>query len=316
MNIQQFQYVLAVAENRHFENAAKQCFVSQSTLSTMISRFEEEIGIRIFDRKKKPVGITLEGGPIIKQLRIITSEILHLEEIVKEVKGEISGILSIACIPTVAPYLLPRFLSGFSKKFPDLHLIIKENTTEEILQKLKSRELDIGITSVPNMDNELIEYPLYKEPFILYDHSGNSPDPVTTDDLDVENFWLLEEGHCMRKQILEICNKTNDDILPALNINFKAGSIGSLMHFVKAHNGKTLLPYLSLSDLKEAEKEQLSFFERPAPYRQIGLVVHHHFVKNKILELLQNEILSCLPKDPEITVSLPRRIHTASKINL
>ncbi|MBS1486127.1 MAG: LysR family transcriptional regulator [Bacteroidetes bacterium] len=291
MNIQQFQYILAVAENRHFETAAEKCFISQSTLSTMISRFEDELGVKIFDRKKKPVDITKEGKAVIEQLKTITREIGQLNELVKEIKGEIEGTLKIGCIPTVAPFLLPLFLQGFSKKFPGLSLEVKEDTTSEILKQLKSREMDIGIVSTPLHDSELTEYPLYDEAFVLYDASQLSPQKIAVEKMNLDNFWLLEEGHCMRSQVLKICEKSKRAINPSQNIHFKAGSIDSLLRFVKANQGKTLLPYLSLSNFSEKEKEQVSFFKNPIPYRNIGLIFHKHFAKKKILHLLQKEIV-------------------------
>lgn len=288
MNVQQFQYILALAENRHFETAAEKCCITQSTLSTMISKFEDEIGIIIFDRRKKPVGITKEGELILKQLRIITDEILHLNEIVNEIRGEIKGTIKISCISTVAPFLFPLFLQDFSGKNMQLHITIKESTTDEIVRQLKSREIDIGILSTPIEDHELKEYALYTEPFVLYDASNSIPQKYTVEELDLSNFWLLEEGHCMRTQVLEICEFSKKEINPSINVNFKAGSVDSLIRFAKANKGKTLLPLLAL--LNSDEKAHSGFFKEPAPYRNIGLVTHRHFAKKKILNLLQNEI--------------------------
>jgi LysR family hydrogen peroxide-inducible transcriptional activator len=167
MNIQQFQYVLAVHEYQHFELAAEKCFVTQSTLSTMISKFEDEIGIKIFDRKKKPVQLTTEGLEIVKQLQVISKNIAAFKELTQELKGEITGTLSLSVIPTVAPFLLPLFLQDFARKFPNLNIVVREETTSEIIRKLKSRALDIGILSTPITDKEILEYPLYDEPFLF-----------------------------------------------------------------------------------------------------------------------------------------------------
>ena len=161
MNIQQFKYILAVAEHRHFELAAEKCFVTQSTLSTMISKFEDELGIQVFDRKKKPVGLTNEGELIIDQLKIILNNIDQLDELKHELKGEVKGKLTMAVIPTIAPFLLPLFLQDFANRFPDLVIEVRELTTKEILRQLKSRELDIGILSTPINDSEIKEVDLY-----------------------------------------------------------------------------------------------------------------------------------------------------------
>lgn len=291
MNIQQFHYILAVAEYRHFETSAEKCFVSQSTLSTMISRFEEEIGIKIFDRSQKPVEITKEGNIIIEQLKQITNELNQLDEVIKEIKGEIKGSLKIGCIPTVAPFLLPLFLQEFSVKYPDLILEVKEKTTNEIIRQLKSRELDIGIISPPLHEAEILEEHLYDEAFLLFDAAKTVHSKVILDELDLGNFWLLEEGHCLRDQVLEICELSQSEFNTTANINFKSGSIDSLFRFVKAAKGKTILPLLSLIDFPEQDIPYLNSFERPHPKRSIALAYYKHFPKKKILKLLKDEIL-------------------------
>lgn len=293
MNIQQFQYILAVAEYRHFETSAEKCFVSQSTLSTMISRFEDEIGIKIFDRSVKPVEITKEGETIIEQLKNITNEINQLNEIVKEIKGEIKGKIIMGCIPTVAPFLLPLFLKDFSNKYPDLIIEVREKTTEEIIRQLKSRELDIGILSSPLNESEIIEEHLYDESFVLFDTSkGSSKQNIKIEDLELKNFWLLEEGHCMRDQVLDICNLNPIEFNTTANINFKSGSIDSLLRFVKSTNGKTIIPLLSLIDFPNNDKKHLRFFTPTVPQRSIALVHHIHFPKKKIFNLLKTEIVN------------------------
>ncbi|MBS1760574.1 MAG: LysR family transcriptional regulator [Bacteroidetes bacterium] len=295
MNIQQFQYVLAVAEHRHFETAAEKCFVAQSTLSTMISKFEEEIGISIFDRKKKPVAITKEGVVILKQLKVIIGEITRLDEMADELKDTIKGVLKIAVIPTIAPFLLPLFLQDFAKKHPQLMIEVKEKTTNEIIHQLKSRDLDIGIVSIPLQDDELSERFLYKEPFVLFDASGKTKKKLTAKEWKPENIWLLEEGHCMRNQVLEICNTREPEKDSSFNINFKAGSIDSLVRFAKANKGQTLLPYLAQTNFTMNEKKFLSHFKNPVPYRNIGLVAHRHYARKKIITLLQDEIIAKIP---------------------
>jgi LysR family hydrogen peroxide-inducible transcriptional activator len=300
MNIHQFQYVLALAENRHFETAAEKCFISQSTLSTMILRFEEEIGVPIFDRKKKPVEVTLEGQRVIQQLKKITKEIQGLKEVANELKGEVSGKLTIAVIPTIAPYILPLFLHRFAAQFPKLEIEVREHTTTEIIRMIKSRDLDIGIISIPILDNELIEYHLYDEPFVYYDTGIKNKKQVQEKHLRLDNLCLLEEGHCMRNQVLELCDYHNRVLKNKLNFNYKAGSIDGLLRFVRANNASTLLPLLAALDLSKEEQKRVSKFMEPVPFRSVGIVVHQHFVKHQVRELLQTEILS------EVKKRLPR----------
>ncbi len=291
MNIHQFKYILAVAEYKHFELASEKCFITQSTLSTMISKFEDEIGIQIFDRKKKPVQLTNEGLIIIEQLKIITNNIDQLQELVKEVRGEVKGNLTVSVIPTIAPFLLPLFLQDFAAKFPSLKIKVKEETTSEILKKIKSRELDIGILSIPLEDKDLVETKLYDEPFVFFDASEVAKKSISMKKIKMKNLCLMEEGHCMRTQVLQLCDLNRKHIDTKLNFEYTAGSIDSLLRFAKANKAATLLPFLSVIDFSESEKKHLTQFSSPVPYRTIGLVVHRHFVKKKLLEILQKDIM-------------------------
>lgn len=292
MNLQQFKYILAVAEYRHFELAAQKCFITQSTLSTMISKFEDEIGIRIFDRNKKPVEISNEGLLILEQIKIIVNQVSQLDELVNEVKGEIKGNIRLAIIPTVSPYLLPLFLPSLARKYPLFKLEVREQTTNEIIRQIKSRDLDIGIASIPLQEKELIEIELYQEPFVLYDGRGVKKTNAHVHLLDVQNLWLMEEGHCMRTQVLSICDLKKKKNAPVKNIDFKAGSIESLLNFVKVHKGTTLLPYLSTLKLNKEDTRHVRQFATPIPMRSIGMIVHRHFVKKKALGLFKNHILA------------------------
>lgn len=290
MNLRQFEYVLAVDKYRHFEEAAERCFISQSTLSTMVSKLEDEFKIKLFDRKKKPVEPTIEGEKIIAQLKVIAQEVANLKEVTQELKGEVKGRLSIAVIPTVAPSLLPMFLQEFAAKFPDLQIEVREQTTEEIIRQILARELDIGILSTPLQNNNLREVELYKEPFLFFDASSTKPVKVTSQKLDLSTLCLLEEGHCMRTQVANLCDMEGKGLASKLNFEFKAGSLDSLLRFVKANRATTLLPQLTTLNMSADELKQISRFKKPIPYRTIGLAVHRSFVKERILTALQNEI--------------------------
>jgi len=290
MNIQQFQYVLALAEYRHFQTAAQKCFVSQSTLSTMIGKLEEELGIQIFDRKKKPVGLSQEGTVLLGQLKRIVKEIDSLEELTQELKGEVKGSLSISVIPTIAPFLLPRFLPNFARQFPDLQVDVREQNTSEIIRHLHRRELDIGILSTPVQEEELVEHHLYDEPFVYFNMQQDEKGTVRSKNIDVSRLCLLEEGHCMRTQILELCDFYEKELNEHLNFRFRAGSVHSLLRFVIANRASTLLPYLAALELDAEHQTKVSHFEAPMPYRQVGLVVHRHFVKDKLRKHLQHDI--------------------------
>lgn len=290
MNIQQFQYILAVNELKNFGKAADKCFITQSTLSTMIVRFEEEIGITIFDRKTKPVTVTKEGATIIQQLRIITKEINNLEQQVQAMKGQLTGDLKIGVIPTVAPYLLPRFLGPFTEQFPLIRFEISEMTTSTILKQLQSRQLDVGLASIPLKAPDLMEVPIYNEPFIFYDSQAEQQAPQRMDQIDPERLWLLEEGHCLRTQVEKLCDFDQLRRQKASNLKYKSGTIDSLLRIVRMNKGLTFLPQMATLDFPAGEQEKLHTLGNPVPVRTIGLVVHRHFVKKQILEHLQKAI--------------------------
>lgn len=290
MNLQQIKYAIAVAELQSFGRAAEKCFITQSTLSTMIARLEGELGLQLFDRKTKPITTTKEGATILQQFRIINKELDTLEEVVGDLKGESSGQLNIGVIPTVAPYLLPLFLNAFVEKHPAIKFIISEMTTENIIKGLEDRSLDIGILSTPLQLNTLIEQPLYKEPFLLFDKTRvSSKKTIQVHEIDSSRLWLLNEGHCLRTQVETICNlhtkRANN-----WNLEYKSGTIDTLLKFVRKNKAITLLPYLATLDLPPEDMPYLHPLSAPQPAREISLVVHQHFVKKSILQSLQDSI--------------------------
>ena len=298
MNIQQFKYIIAVAELKNFGMAAERCFITQSTLSTMIGKFEKEINIQIFDRKTKPVSVTNEGKELLEQLKNILKEVENLEEVVKRLKGELSGSLKIGIIPTVAPFVMPMVLNEFAARYPKIRFSITELTTETIIKRTLARDLDLGIVALPVQEEALLEYPLYEEEFVLYDcHELHTQNRVSLDDINRDKLCLLADGHCLNHQVINFCDIDHSNPNAAINFDFRAGSIDSLIRFVKESKGLTLLPYLSILDFSEEEAERLSFFHKTIPVRTIGILTHKHFVKKQIQELLQEEIKSkVLPK--------------------
>lgn len=293
MTIQQFQYVLAVVDSKNFELAAEKCFVTQSTLSTMINKFEGEIGVKIFNRKTKPVTVTKEGQQIIDRLRIVISEVDILKNVVQEIKGEMVGELKIGIIPTVAPHLLPLFIEQFSERFPKVDILVREMTTPQIQQALMKRSLDIGILALPLDNKELLEVPLYDEPFLVYDCTENFPqDEVCAEDLDYSKMCLLEEGHCLRTQVYEICQLSEQYADSNVNYRFESGSLESLIRITEARKGITILPHLTYLSLDEHAQSKTVQFQEPVPIRSIGLVTHQFFAKKALREGLQEVILN------------------------
>lgn len=300
MNIQQFKYLLEVADNRHFETAARKCFISQSTLSTMIGRFEDELGMRVFNRKTKPVSITPEGEKILERVRIIQHEIDSMKNMTQEMKGQQVGELRLGVIPTVSPSLLPLILPQLMVQFPNVKFIVQEMTTAEIQKGLLLRNIDMGILALPLEDGELDEYPLYKEPFLLYDCTReNEDDKASFNRLDYSKLCLLQEGHCLRTQVKKICDLSDKFASKETNFKIESGSLGSLLRLTHSIKGVTIIPYLASMDLPDKINCRLIEFEDPMPVREVGLVTHKFFVKKGLLEdiagLIVQSVKNVLP---------------------
>lgn len=297
MNLQQLEYILAVDQHRHFAEAAKHCHVTQPTLSTMIQKLEDELGVKIFDRSKKPVLPTEEGKKLIAQARKVLAESRRFQELASELKGELRGVLELGIIPTVAPYLLPAFLTSFLERFPDIHLHIIELTTEEIIRRLKHHQLDAAILATPLSDPSLYEHPLYDEEFVAY----ASPEQpllkkqfVAPEDIKLDELWLLEEGHCLRTQVVNLCELRYSDA-EENRLAYAAGSVETLKKMVDMGHGVTILPEMAIADLTDEEHARLRFFKPPAPVREISLVTYRYFARERLFNAIAEHIRASVP---------------------
>ena len=297
MNLQQLEYIVAVDTLRHFSSAAAKCNVTQPTLSMMIQKLEEELEVKIFDRSKQPVQTTEIGQTVVDQARMILGEAGNLKKLVAQQKGAISGDLRIGIIPTLAPYLLPLFLSRFLKDYPLLKLKISELTTDEIVAKLNGRQLDVGILATPLKIPSIQELPLFYEQFVVYASQNEKKimkkKYLLADDIDVNRLWLLEEGHCLRSQVVNLCELKRKETL-LQNLDYEAGSIETLRKMVDMNSGITILPELALRDLTKLQLENIRYFKSPAPVREISIVTYRYFVKSHLIEALKKEILIAL----------------------
>ncbi|MFO7446872.1 MAG: LysR substrate-binding domain-containing protein [Ignavibacteriaceae bacterium] len=293
MNIQQLEYIVAVDRHRHFARAAEACFVTQPTLSTMIQKLEEELGIVLFDRTRQPVIPTEIGKEIIEQARKILSEAGKLKELVSESRGSLKGELKIGIIPTLAPYLLPLFLRNFLVEYPNVKVKINEMTTNQIVKNLSRDSLDVGILATPLNVEGLREVHLFYERFMIF-VSGNEKvlkkKYLLPEDIDVNRLWLLEEGHCLRSQMLNLCELREKES-EFNNLEYEAGSIESLLKIVEMNSGLTVVPELAVLNFDKEKRRQIRFFRAPVPVRQISLVTYRHFVKNNLLKALKAEIV-------------------------
>ncbi len=297
MNLQQLEYIIAVDNHRHFAKAAEKNFVTQPTLSMMIQKLEEELGIKIFDRSKQPVIPTSEGEEIIKRAKTIIAHVNFLKEYIRERKDEITGEFRLGIIPTLAPYLLPLFLNTFHKKHPALKIIVKEMITDEIIVKLKKGELDIGILATPIKEKGLEEYPMFYEEFMAYaskEEMLSKKKYLLPKEIDIHHLWLLEEGHCLRNQIFNLCELKKMD---SKMLNYEAGSIETLINLVDHNHGITIIPKLAQMNLNPLQQKNIREFAPPKPVREISLVVIDSFPRKKLLEYLKEEIINSVPSE-------------------
>ena len=291
MTITQLQYVLAVAEHKNFTLAAEKCFVTQPTLSMQIQKIEEELNVLIFDRSKKPIQLTAIGLKIVNQAKNIVNEAGKIKDIVEYQKGFIGGEFRLGIIPTITPTLLPMFLNNFIKKYPKVNLIIEELNTDEIILRLKNGHLDAAIAATPLEDEKIKEIVLYYEPFVAYIpsyHIASQKKEIEISDLNPDDILLLQDGHCFRDSILNLCK--NQNIATRNTFQLESGSFETLIKLADEGLGTTLLPYLHTLDLKEKDKLKLRHFKEPKPAREVSLIYPKSELKIHIIDALRNTI--------------------------
>lgn len=298
MNLQQLEYIIALDNQRQFARAAEKCFVTQPTMSMMVQKLETELGIRIFDRSRQPIVPTREGEEVIVRAKQILADVNRLKDFARQQKHEVSGDLRLGVIPTVAPYLLPLFLKSFAEQYPQLKISIRELVTDDIIHGLKTDELDMALLATPLKDPKLVEHPIFQEEFYAYVSAGEKiarKKYVLPRDLDLSKLWLLEEGHCFRNQILDLCELKRKDVASD-HLHYETGSIETLKNLVDHHQGITILPHLAVLDLTKKQKEKIREFAPPKPVREISLVVNTNFHRTRLLAAMKEEIERQLPE--------------------
>ena len=299
MTLTQLRYIIAVDNHRHFATAAEKCYVTQPTLSMQIRKLEEEVGITIFDRSRNPVVPTQKGRELIEKARAIIDKVDDIQTNLNAEEGEVSGTLRVGVIPTIAPYLIPRFLKDFTDSHPKVNLVFEESITEDLLDKLNKDQLDLLIIATPSTANHHFEHLLYYEPFVGYispEHPLAEKSYLQVDDLRNQHVWLLQEGHCFRDQTVKLCqlNNQNEDQQP---IQFESGNLETLKRLVEQNFGLTLLPYLAINENEQAESPNacIRYFKDPIPQRKVRLVYSRKHLKQQLIKTLKNHIVSKLP---------------------
>lgn len=299
MTITQLEYVVAVATNKSFVAAAEKCFVTQPTLSMQIHKLEEELNVKIFDRNKHPIALTDIGEDIVAQAKIILNESTKIMELIQSRQGKVSGTFRMAVIPTLAPYIIPQLLERHKQIYPDLQLIISEHATHEIIKLLKEDEIDCGLLSTPVENNYIKEYPLFYESLVAYfgkDDKALKKKTVKPADIDLKNIWMLNEGNCLRNQVINLCADNIQKMQEDKSFRYESGNVETLRRMVDKNGGVTILPELATLEIAEDRLDNIRYFDLPDPVREISLVTNDHFVRLSVLNHLMDTILQLVPE--------------------
>ncbi len=296
ITLTQLEYIVAVDTYRHFGRAAENCFITQPTLSMQIKKLEEDLEIIIFDRSRHPLVPTDVGQRIIDQARIVLKQSEEINNIVKDHKNQVSGLIRIGIIPTMAPYLLPVFIGNYKRKYPNIFIKVVEQTTSNIVKLLHKDLIDVGILATPLKEEKIIEKPLFYEEMLIYanhSHPLHKQKEISIKDIATPELWLLSDGHCFRDQVINLCSflGTTESQLP---FHFEAGSLETLMNIVDREGGLTLIPELAKLGMSEKRLANVLSFSNIKPLREVSLVYSRHFAKYKLINLLWREIKDSL----------------------
>tara|TARA_B100000575_G_scaffold99844_1_gene79647 strand:+ start:67 stop:999 length:933 start_codon:yes stop_codon:yes gene_type:complete len=293
MTITQLKYTLAVAEYGNFTTASEKCFVTQPTLSMQVQKLEEELGVTIFNRSTKPLQVTDVGEKVLFQARKIVEESSRMNDVISEEKGIIGGTLKVGIIPTVSSTLLPLFLNIFIKKHKNVELKIEEYNTDTLSKKLEDNTIDCAIAATPLNNSKIIERPIYYEPFVAYvpEHhflSGNKS--LELDDLSNSDLLILQDGHCFRNQVLNLCSI--DDLNKQYEL--KSGSFETLINLSNNGPWMTIIPYLHSNNLSSNNIQNIIPFVDPTPAREISMIYSKSQLKLPVINALMDTISSVI----------------------
>ena len=287
MTLQQLRYLTAVADAHSFAQAAQACGVTQPTLSAMLAKLERELGAELFDRRRKPVQATELGQAVVARARRVLAEAAAIPALVQELREETAGDLRVGILPTIAPYLLPLLAPVFTARHPEVRLVVRELKTAEIAQQLSTGQLDLGIAATPHVAlDDLPHDTLFSEAFYAFAKTPPAKPYLLPEDIDPDELWVLEEGHCFGDQVLALCELSRAHHA----MSYASGSIDTLKRLVEAQGGVTVLPELALRTLGEGEMARVRPFAEPVPRREVGLVWREGFVRRRVAGLLRGVV--------------------------
>ena len=295
----QLEYLVAVDRHGSFSQAAVHCHVTQPTLSMQIQKLEAELGAVLFDRSRKPVRATPIGRLVIERAYRTLREFRAIGQLVREQREGAAGELRIGIIPTLGPYLLPRFLPQLLTQNPSLRITVRELPTSDIIEALRRDLLDAGIAASPLAMSGIRERPLFYEPFhglVSSDHRLSGQPRLDVADLAADEMVLLHSGHCLHGQVWRLCTDAADGgEAPASRLRFEGGSLEGVMRMVASGHGVTLVPELATLDMPDRFNALLRPLKPPIPARQISLITYGEGVRTHLLEKLERSILGNVP---------------------
>lgn len=297
MTLTQLRFLLALERYGSFVEAAKSLSVTQPALTIQIKNLEDELGITLFDRNKKPISLTEAGDIFAEQARVIMLEVEKAKNLLEQFQQAHKGVLNLGIIPTIAPYLLPLFLKEFQEKYPEVHLNLKEMVTEEIIIALKNGELDAGIVATPIKAKAMAFSPLFYEKYFLYVsewHPLFNLDSIELSELDEGDLWLLNQGNCFRNQVLFICNLAKKST-PYTGFNFESTSIESLKRIVEFTKGATIIPELATLNVPVEKEDMIKQIDNLQAVREVSVMTNKTVVKSHLIETLTETIKHSLP---------------------
>jgi LysR family transcriptional regulator, hydrogen peroxide-inducible genes activator len=293
MTLQDLRYVVALADHGHFGRAAAACDIGQSTLSTQIKKLEMQLGVTLFERTTKSVSVTVVGSEIVSRARQVLADVEAIISVGQRVSGPLVGGFSLGVIPTLGPYLLPWLIPALKRDYPELRLVVREDLTTSLLERLGSHRLDAALVALPVPDDRLETLPLFDEPFWFAEPKGCNPtatEVMAEDDLRGQRLLLLTEGHCLREQALAICETGDRDV----EGDFRATSLQTILQMVATGLGSTLLPAMACSEARGRSVTTRPL--EPGVGRRIGLVWRRHYSRLGDIHLLAKTLRNHLPQ--------------------
>lgn len=293
MNLQQLKYIMAIDRFRNFAKAADACNISQPTLSAMLMKLEEELDVRIFERSNKMVTLTAVGEKILRQAQTVVMETDRITEIVREEKGALSDAFSLSVGPTIAPYLLPKFIKHYQESYPSVALSISEMKANFMLDALLRGELDAGIAIADNVRPGILEIPLYSERFYVYlaESCWRKLPVFKPENLEHENMWIMKEAQCLRDSAFSFCKVRSKG-----RHIYEAGSIETLIRIVDENGGYAIIPEMHLPFLTEQQRANVRKIEGDyLSLRRVSLYIKDDYVREMMLNTVVNVLKTFMP---------------------